>query len=393
MKRAGPAVLLLACVGGLRPVPAVAQDGSPRAGEAFSGTFLGLPIEIHARDRRTVTYLAAGLLSVAQGPEDHRNAPAGELFLWRNRRDGRELFRAEIAIIANNVRYNRALFEGDREIEAVFTLEGSTLPWGFSDSVEGMRDAAAEVKTRSYRGGVGLGFRRPIAPGLQDNFVEASLTYEPGYLSFRRTDETAANFVLPHDSFERRAHLRLRADALERNLLELPHQGWAGGLDARDGRRSAWRSWGGGIFGLHDGAEGDHWSSLTGYAIAASEVPFAPGDRHRAVASVYLGTGSHLDRFSAPRLDGFSNAGDWETLSRPVLPGAASDEFFPSRYAITNLEYRYEPLFFLFLQARGTLAWLDRPRLTASGQAVDRFEPMHAVTLAATSGFFWNLSF
>jgi hypothetical protein len=108
---------------------------------------------------------------------------------------------------------------------------------------------------------------------------------------------------------------------------------------------------------------------------------------------VYAGTGSHLDRFSAPRPDGFSNAGDWETLSRPVLPGAASDEFFPSRYAITSLEYRYEPLFFLFLQARGTLAWVDRPRLDASGTVVNRVEPMHAVTLAATSGFFWNLSF
>jgi hypothetical protein len=390
-RRAGPAALLLACVGGLFPAGAAGQDRSPRAGESYSGTVFGLPIEIPARDRRTVTYLAAGLLSVPQGPEDHRDAPAGELFLWRNRREGRELFRAEIAVIANSVRYNRAL--SDSGLESVLTLEGATLPWALSDSVEGMRDAAAELKVRSYRGGAGLGFRRPLAPGLQDNFFEVAMTYEPGYLAFRRAGETAPDFILPRDSFERRAHLRVRADAFERNLLELPHEGWAAGLDAKDGRRSGWRSWGGGVLGFHDGAEGDHWSSVTAYAVAASEVPFAPGDRHRFVASIYAGAGSHLDRFSAPRLDGFSNAGDWEALSRPVLPGAASDEFFPSRYTIANLEYRYEPVFFLFLQARGTLAWLDRPRLTDSGGTVDRVEPLHAVTLAATSGFFWNLSF
>ncbi|MDQ2978356.1 MAG: hypothetical protein M3R62_03985, partial [Acidobacteriota bacterium] len=80
------------------------------------------------------------------------------------------------------------------------------------------------------------------------------------------------------------------------------------------------------------------------------------------------------------------------SLSRPVVPGAAADEFFPSRYGIASLEYRYQALFFLFLQARGTAAWLDRPRRGAVGAVEGRTEPLHAVTAALTSGLFWNLS-
>ena len=64
--------------------------------------------------------------------------------------------------------------------------------------------------------------------------------------------------------------------------------------------------------------------------------------------------------FSALRLSGGSNAGDFESLSQPILPAAAFDEIATRGYGILNLEYRFEALFFLFLHARGTLARADR---------------------------------
>ena len=390
-RRTGPIVLLLwAGAIGLAPARLPAQEPTPRAGEAFSGTVLGITIDVPARDRRNLSWVGAALLSAPGGPEDHRDVPAGELFLWRNHPERRELLRAEIAIISNSVRYNRGF--SNAGWEAVGTIETSTLPWSFSESIEGVRDTPATLKFRSARGGLGIGWRRSLAPGLQDNFVEAALTFEPGYLWFSRTGETAPDFVLPADSFESRAHLRIRADALVRNLLELPHEGWAAGLDARAGARNGWKDWGGGASGEVRAADGRRWRAISGYFLTASPLPFTAGERHRAIVSAYAATGSGLDRFSAPRLDGFSNAGDWESISRPVVPGAASDEFRPTRYALANLEYRYQAAFFLFLQARGTLAWVDRARRNEDGSLRTRMESLPAVTAAVTSGLPWRMS-
>jgi hypothetical protein len=386
----GLALLCLACLGGLNPVCAVGQDGTtPRAGEAFSGTLFGNTVEVAARDRRSVTAATIDLLWVPSGPQDHRLNPLGELFLWRNRDEGRERFRAEISILVNGLRYNRAF--SPHGWEAVATFDSVTLPWATSEAIEGERVAAGEMKSNYVRLGAGIGFYAALAPGLQDNAFEAALTYEPAYLFFGRGGDTAASFVLPSDTYEGRVHLRLRADAFERNLLELPHRGWAAGIDATAGWRSHWTDWGFDDFGVQNAENTRHWSAVSGYALVAGPVPFLSGERHRFVLSGYGGTGRDQDRISAFRLGGISNAGDWESLSRPVLPGAALDEFFTRRYGIGNVEYRYQALFFLFLQGRGTFAWLEQPRRTASGVEF-HVEPMRAATLAVTSGFLWNAS-
>lgn len=391
MKPAGLAALaaVLLCV--LAPHPGVAQaDETPRAGEPVHVTLFGRDIDIAARDRRRVTSVTAEVLWAPAGAQDHRVGPGGALFLWRNREETGELLRAEIALIANDVRYSRPLTSGG--LQAVATFESVTLPWSNSETLEGMRDASGQLKPRSLRGGLGLGYRRALSPGYQDNFFETSLSYEPGYLFFARGPDTAASFVLPRDAYEGRIHLRVRADAFERNLLELPHNGWAAGLDARRGSRAGWKDWGGGAFGIQTSENSARWSSVNGYCVFASHLPFLPLERHRLLLSAYGGTGRDLDRFSAFRLDGFSNEGDWESLSRPVLEGAAADEFFSSRYGIGTLEYRYQALVFLFLQAKGTLAWIDRARQTPQGEVQRRTEPANAVTAAVTSGFLWNLS-
>ncbi|MEW6325584.1 MAG: hypothetical protein AB1515_09395, partial [Nitrospirota bacterium] len=130
------------------------------------------------------------------------------------------------------------------------------------------------------------------------------------------------------------------------------------------------------------------WLAASGYAVVAGGLPFISDERHRLIASAYGGVGARLDRFSAFRLGGGPGGGEWEALSRPLAPGAAFEELFPSDYLVLNLEYRYELLFFIYLHLRGTLAWVDLLRFQGNGLA-ERTDDLRAVTAAVTSGFPW----
>jgi hypothetical protein len=140
---------------------------------------------------------------------------------------------------------------------------------------------------------------------------------------------------------------------------------------------------------MQSGSDHRNWSATSGYLIVAGGLPFVRDEHHRFIASAYGGIGDDLDQFSAFHLDGIVNGGEWEALARPFLPGAAFDEFFPTEYALLNAEYRYELLFFLYLQLRGSLAWIDRPRFD-SGGVVTSTDALHSITIAATSGFVWD---
>jgi hypothetical protein len=371
---------------------ALAQtERTPRAGEAYTGTVFGKTLSVAERDRRRITEIGLGLQWIPDGPEERVLVPTGGVLLWRNPDSGQSRLRAILSGLYDDVRYARRLGAGSAW-EAVATFENTTLPFNRSEYVEGERIASEELKWGSVRAGAGIGYRHTIAPGHQDNALEMALTYEPGYIYFSRGDETAEAFLLPENTYEGRFHLRLRADGLERNVLELPHRGWAAGLEGLAGRRSEWEDWGGPVFGIQRAEDGRTWSSVAAYAVAATGIPGVASERHSLIASAYAGTGSNLDRFSAFRLGGGSNAGDYETLSQPILPAAAFEEFPCSRYEIANLEYRYQALFFLYLQARGTAARLDRARFSSRGTVENETDTLGAVTAAVTSGFLWNSS-
>jgi hypothetical protein len=168
----------------------------------------------------------------------------------------------------------------------------------------------------------------------------------------------------------------------------MPHRGFAAGLDGLAGWRSRWAPWG---FPAALESGGKSWQAVSAFAFAA----FAPApglsERHRLIASIHAGAGSGLDRFSAFRLGGGSTWGDFETLSRVVLPGAGVDEIYSSRYAIADLEYRYEALFFLYVQLRGTLAWADRPVPDSGGTRLANGS-FPALSAGLTSGLPWGLA-
>ncbi len=389
MRSAGrlPLYILLALL--LAEGASAQVERTPRAGESYTGTLFGKALTVAERDRTRVTAVSLGFQWIPEGLEQRAFVPAGGLFLWRNPPGGDSRLRAVVSGLYDDVRYSRGLGNG---LEAVASFENLTLPFGRSEYVEGRRIAPEELTWGYVRAGAGLGYYRSLPPGHQDNAFEAAITYEPGYLYFSRGDDTEATFLLPRNTYEGRFHLRIRADTFERNILELPHRGWAAGLDAFAGQRARWEDWGGSVSGIQSGEKDASWQAVSVFAMAAAGVPGVPGERHSLIASAYAAAGHHLDRFSAFRLGGGSNAGDFEALSQPILPAAAFDEFPTSRYGVVNLEYRYQVFFFLYLQARGTLARFERPRFSPAGLVENRTENFRAVTAGLTSGLYWDSS-
>jgi hypothetical protein len=364
-------------------------ERTPRAGESYTATLFGKALTVAERDRTRVTAMSLGFQWIPEAVEQRVFVPAGSLFFWRNPPGGDSRLRAVVSGLYDDVRYARGLGSG---LEAIAAFENLTLPFARSEYVEGRRIVSEELKWGYVRAGAGLGYRRAIAPGHQDNAFEAAITYEPVYLFFSRGGDTESAFLLPRNTYEGRFHLHVHADAFERNIMELPHRGWVAGFDAFASRRARWQDWGGSVSGIQSGQAGTNWQAVSGFASFAAGVPGIPGERHILIASAYAAVGHHLDRFSAFRLGGGSNSGDYEALSQPVLPAAALDEFFTSRYGIVNLDYRYQVFFFLYLQARGTVARLERPRFSPTGQIESRTENFRAVTAGLTSGLFWDSS-
>jgi hypothetical protein len=325
-----------------------------------------------------------GVLWLPDGPDKKKLNPFGTFFMWRNWNDGKQRLRAILVGVYDNVRFDFLPTHGP--FEMLVTFENLTPPFDRSEYVEGVRIRSEEMKWYQARVGAGVGLRIPISPGHQENAMEAALSYEPGYLSFERGKNADPGFIVPRDTYEGRIHLRFRADALERNFIELPHEGIAVGLDAFHARRASWYDWGGPVLGFEDARRGKEWNALSLYVVAALPVPFVRSERHRLITSVYGGRAADVDRFSAFRVGGGPTTADWEALSRPVLHGTALEEVPSSAYGILNVEYRYELLFFAYLHLRGTLAQIDRLRFADGGGTVHRVQPMNALSLGLTTG-------
>jgi hypothetical protein len=385
-QRLGAIFITILLIGNLLPAGA-SPDAyrTPRAGEAFSTELWGEPVTVPERNRTHINAFSLGGMWSPDGPSGYGFVPFGSLFFWRNLDDGRKRFRGEIAGVFNDLRANFAPASWDG-LEAVLTFSNLIIPYERVESVEGQRQRDVDLRWYWARAGIGLGYRTPLAPGHQDNALELALTYEPGYLWFDRANDTAPNFVVPQDTYEGLVHLRLRADALERNLLELPQHGFATGFDLIYGHRANWQTWGGPVFGTFEGDNYDDWSAASAYAVVAGGVPFVGSERHQLVGSAYGGFGADLDRFSAFRLPGRPTGSEWEVLSKPILPGASFQEFFPRSYAIFEMLYRYEALFFLYPYLRGTYAWVDRPRFEAGGTVGNRMDALSSLGGGVVSG-------
>jgi hypothetical protein len=382
--------------GGIAAQPALAQhDGPPatvdlvqdpqqtiRAGQAFRAPLFGDVIERPARDRRDVWAWDLGF-ATSPGIDDGGTLPLATLYIWQ--RDAGHLFRALCNGVANEVLYAQAI--GAAGAEWLATFESQTWPGASGEWIDGEVDDRERLYWGYVRPGLGLGWRRQVG-AQQDNLAAAGLTGEAGALYFGRDGDTAPTFATPDSTLELRLHGKLRVDLLERNLIELPHAGWAAGADAICGHRARWADWGDPAIEAHDGGSTRNYGILTGYAFGITGVPGIASERHRLVAAVHAGVGDGTDRFSAPRLGGGpdTRGGEFELTARPVLPGAALGEYFPENYVLGYVGYRFEPVFFAFVDAGVTFGQFDRDRLTAGGRQ-RRTDAVTAASVRLSTGF------
>lgn len=367
-----------------------AEESTPMAGEEFHTEVLGEPVTVPPRDRRTVTAASAGIAYLPDGPSFYQVLPFGAFYVWRHSDDYKERFRGTFSLAVNDMAYNVGSHSSNGW-ELRFTFNNMIIPLGRAEYVEGQIIRDVEVEWNYLFAGFGLAYRKLLSPGQQDSALEVSLTYEPGYRWFQRAKGTASNFAVPTDTYEGRVHFRLRKDALVRNLMELPHRGYAFGGDFFYGHRATWRRWGG-VAPFESPNVDQERTYLMGsvYAVSAGGVPFVDSEHHRLVASVYGGLGRHLDRFSTFRLPGRPTGYEWEAISLPILPSVAFNELFPTRYGIAHLEYRYQALFFLYPYVRGSWALVEQPRFQPDGRIRSRMDQMPALSGGVVSGAPWH---
>ena len=352
---------------GLCPFTTFADDEKTgEAGKAYRTTLFGEEIYVPPRDRHSVTAVNFGLQWTPNGPSQLEALPFGALYVWRNWDADNTRLRGTFSGVVNDVDYTIGL-RSLPNWSLVFTLDNFIAPLGRSEYVEGQRIKASELEWNYIFAGFGVGYRFPSVPFAQDSAINVTLTYEPGFRWFRGTKNTAVGYGVPKDTYEGRVHGRIRWDALVRNLMELPHRGFAVGGDVIYGHRARWDAWGGAPFAAPDFKKERTYLSTTAYALIASGLPAIDSDKHRLITSLYGGIGAPLDRFSAFRLPGRPTGFEWEALSLPTLPGVAFNELFPQRYAIASVTYRYEALFFLYPYVTATYGLVDRPRFTPQG--------------------------
>ncbi len=374
-----------------RQLPLLQPQGAPYhtplSGEGFHTEVFGREVDVQPRNRRSVSAWDLGVAVYEPPPEDSEFIPVGDLYFWRHP-DAGHLLRANVAGVYNDIFWSRS--PGPGPLEWILTFNNYTVPVAQAELVDGKTFDSGELLWGYVRPGFGLGYRRQVAPGHQDNMAAVDLIIEPGYQFFDNGDKTSNNFVVPHNTFDLRAHLQVRWDAFERNLLDLPHRGFAVGEDLVWGYRPEWEDWG--INGGNKAGDGRDYLLFTAYTMAAGGVPGVASERHRLIGSLHGGIGRHLDRFTAPRIGGGPRpmGEEYGSSWRPILPGTAIQEFYPDHYLVAVGEYRYEPIFFTYLSLVGSVGWLDRLRSDNNKELYSQNHVFTSLGARITTGFFFD---
>jgi hypothetical protein len=360
---------------------------TPRAGEGFKTKVFGEDVTVPTRNLRSVTGWKLGAQIETPQPDDRLALPAGALYMWRHP-DDRHLLRGEVTGVYNNVFWGIKP-DGWGDFEVGLTLNNFTLPSTWNEVYDGKKDTREEIYWGYIRPGLSIGYRKSLDTGRQDNMWQLNYILEPGYFYSGRDDSTPAEMVLPKSTFELRNRLVFRYDNIERNILSLPHEGFAIGSDLIYGYRANWADWGSpqNIYRKNDG---QHYVSFNAYAVGATDVPFLKSDRHKIVSWLTAGVGHNLDRFSATRVGGGPNAMGMEygSSAMPILPGTSIWEFYPDHYAIGALEYRYELSWFTYLTAHGGVGYLNRIRPLETSTFRESNELLPWMGARLSTGFF-----
>jgi len=362
-----------------------AATQTPLAGEAYKSALFGRSIDIPARNRENVRSLTLG--GNFYGPEVGGDfALPIAAFYYRHRWD-KWWTRDIIGLFVNEMDVARSF----GRFQLLGHFENNTVPFADREIQNGREVKASSVIWGTVSGWLGAGIRIPVEPFQVDNDLRIQLFYHAGYFYDKRTSDTGADVRLPPDTFVYGLRLRIRKDGLRRNLMELPHDGWAWGGDAELTRRDRWSD---STFGslLFTRDETRDYLKFSGYVIGAMGLPWL-SEKNRFIWYLHGGVSPYgrLDRFSSFRAGGGPFPNETDDLYRLPYPGALYNNFPVSDYVVSTLEYRRELLFFLFLHLRGTFAWgANRPDYSANQGLRLRLTSTdaEAFSIGLTSGFF-----
>ncbi len=359
----------------------------PLAGEAYQTTILGRKISIPARNRNNELALTLGATGYTPKLGSDGVLPIAALY-WKHRWDSwwtRNVF----GVFVNEMDVAKSF----GHFQLLGHLENNTIPSADTFIKNGQEVKSSSVRWGTVSGWLGAGYRLPVAPWQADNDFRFQLFYHGGYFYNSRTSDTGADVRLPPDTYVHGIRARVRYDGLLRNIMELPHKGWAWGGDLELTRRNKWSdsTFGDLVFSRQDTRD---YLKFSGYVIGAMGIP-GLSERHRFVGYLHGGVSpmGKLDRFSAFRAGGGPFPNESDDLYRLPYPGALFNNFNVTDYVIGTLEYRLQLAFFLYLHLRGTFAWGgNRPNYaTTKGLKLDlKSSDGEAFSVGLTSGFIWK---
>ena len=356
---------------------------TPLAGEAGQASFLGYPVEIPPLDRGHLTSLTLGaaLLEPKQG--DTSVEPMAALYLRRVGSTSRS--RDTISIFVNDLEYDNCW----GAFELVSRFENFTLPVAEMQLAHGADVKSTSVVWGDAFGSLGPGLRIPVAPFEVDNDLRIQLLGRAGFFYAMRNSDTGANQVVPPDTLLYGANLRVRYDNMRRNLLELPHHGFATGFDLNYLVRDSWRD----LEGLGTSSGNREYFQAQGYLVGAAGIP-GLSERNRVLLSLYGGTtaGDRGDRYNAFHINGGPFPSEADDIPRPHYTGIIFDDILATRYAMVSAGYRRELTFFLYLSLLGSYIWADRARVQDAGQVVFKETTSLSSTVSLDCAFFWKSS-
>lgn len=370
------------------PQTAYADDSAdyhtPLAGAQCDIECLGRKFALPQRDRENAKAVVLGGSLFTPDLAGHSFIPIGALY-YKHRFDDLRV-RGTFSIVVNDVNASKS-FDG---LQLLAHLDNRTIPFAATEIDRGEEVQGTAAEWGTVNGRLGVGWRRPVFPYHIDNDLRVQLYYQGGYLYSKRVHDTGATVLLPPDTLVQGALFRVRYDGLSRNLMELPHQGVAAGLDADFQARSNWSDANYGAALFTKSATRDYLK-VSGYLSAATGIPHL-SEKNRLLGGVYGGFAPYgtLDRFSTFRLGGGPTPSESDDLERQVFPGAMFGQFPVSDYLIGSLEYRREIFSFLYCHLRATYARVRRENFSSEIPGNFLNESGQALTTGITSGFFFK---
>jgi hypothetical protein len=387
--------------------PDASGDGeyrTPLAGRPLKTTVFGTKVDLDSRDRGDTLALSIGATGFTPNVAGTTLVPFAALYYKRITEDRR--FRGVFSVLVNTVDFAEHFVIPSGTFDAVAHFDNSTIPFPSSEIVDGEDLEQSEVKWGWNSLRLGAGYRRRMWPFNIDNDVRFQLSYQASYYYFRSTSDTGeidGNFVtpinVPPDTYVHGLRAHFGWDMIQRNIMELPHYGIAGGLDMEFLRRDRWEDLGPLLpngtrqFKKEDTRD---FLRLTAYVVVALPIP-GLSERHRLLLKGHVGWAPprDIDRYNGFRIGGGPPTSEADDLSRSPYAGANFNQFNLRRYFLATFEYRFEVFFWLYLHLRATVGWAQAPtfenRPTAPLSPV-RFKSGRgeSYTVGVTSGFLFD---